>query len=133
MAIQREFPAIAKGLANYCEKMFFGVLNYCEIPLWVNYSHFGVVETIVLENVVVFCALLISSKTKGPGEEGAPRRNHQKFRLRNWPISSAAFPMTPLERSEHQCCTILALFGRRILGLYPAAPGSPGPFGLLLS
>ena len=28
--------------------------------------------------------------------------------------------------------TILALFGRRILGQYPAAPSSPGPFGLLL-
>ena len=30
-----------------------------------------------------------SSKTKGPGEEGAPRNHQQKFRLRKWPISSA--------------------------------------------
>ena len=28
--------------------------------------------------------------------------------------------------------TILALFGRRILGQYPAGPSSPGPFVLLL-
>ena len=25
----------------------------------------------------------------------------QKFRLRNWPISSADFPMTPMEGTEH--------------------------------
>ena len=29
--------------------------------------------------------------------------------------------------------TMLALFGRRILGQYPAAPSSPGPFVLLLN
>ena len=29
--------------------------------------------------------------------------------------------------------TILSLFGRRILGQYPAAPSSPGPFVLLLN
>ena len=41
--------------------------------------------------------LLFSSKPKGPGEEGA-RRNHSNFLfLRKWPISSADFPMTPME------------------------------------
>ena len=34
--------------------------------------------------------LSISSKTKGPGEKGAP-----------WPISSADLPMTPVEGTEH--------------------------------
>ena len=37
--------------------------------------------------------------------------------------------MTPMEGTD----TILALFRRRILGQYPAAPFSPGPFGLLLT
>ena len=50
-----------------------------------------------------------------------------EFSLRNWPISSADFPMTPMEGTD----TILALFGRRILGQYPAAPCSPGPVVLL--
>ena len=36
--------------------------------------------------------------------------------------------MTPMEEQS----TILALFGRRILGQYPAAPSSPGLFVLLL-
>ena len=36
--------------------------------------------------------------------------------------------MTPMEGTD----TILALFRRRILGQYPAAPYSPGPFVLLL-
>ena len=38
----------------------------------------------------------VSSKTKGPGPEII-----QKFRLRKWPISSADFPMTPMDRAEH--------------------------------
>ena len=51
---------------------------------------------------------LLSSKTKGPGEKEAPRKHPE--------ISSQK----------------LALFWRRILGQYPAAPCSPGPFVLLL-
>ena len=47
----------------------------------------------------------VGSKTKGPGEKGAPR---------NHPETSSQI-------------------GRRILGQYPAAPSSPGPFVLLLS
>ena len=43
----------------------------------------------------------VSNKTKGPGEEGGPPEIIQKFRLRNWQISSADFPMTPMERAEH--------------------------------
>ena len=65
-----------------------------------------------------------SSTTRGPGEKGAPRNHQQKFRLRNWPISSADFPMTPMQGTP--------LVRRRILGQYPAAPCSPGPLGLLL-
>ena len=42
----------------------------------------------------------------------------QKFRLGNLPISSADFPMIPMEGQS----TILALFRRRILRPYPAAP-----------
>ena len=70
-----------------------------------------------------------SSKTKGPGEKATPR-NHpvisslRKFRLRKWPISSADFPLTPMEGTD----TILALFRRRILGQH--SPCSPGPFVL---
>ena len=39
------------------------------------------------------------SQTKGPGERGPPEII-QKFRLRNWSISSADFPMTPMEGTE---------------------------------
>ena len=63
-------------------------------------------------------------------ERKGPPEIIQKFRLRNWPISSADFPMTPVEGTEHHK---LALFRRRILGQYPAAPCSPGPFVLLLT
>ena len=44
--------------------------------------------------------ILVQEYKGGPGEEGAPRSHP---RLRNWPISSAAFPMTPgpMEGAEH--------------------------------
>ena len=67
----------------------------------------------------------ISSKTKGPGEEGAPG----KFRLRNWPISSADFPMTPMEGTDH----FGPFWERRLLGQSPAGPSSPGSSALLLA
>ena len=70
----------------------------------------------------------ISSKPKGPGEKGAPTNHQQKLHLRNWPISSADFSMTPM---EGQLLPFL-LLRRRILGQYPAAPCSPGHFVLLL-
>ena len=36
------------------------------------------------------------------GWEGkGPPEIIQKFRLRNWPISSANFPMTPMEGTQH--------------------------------
>ena len=41
-----------------------------------------------------------SSKTKGPGEEGAAR-NHPEISSHKKLISSADFPMTPMERTEH--------------------------------
>ena len=72
-------------------------------------------------------SFFFSSKTKGPGK--GPPEIIQKFRLRNWQISSADFPMTPMQGTEHT----LVLFKRRALGQYPAAPCSPGPFGLLLT
>ena len=66
-------------------------------------------------------------------QRGRERKGHpeiiQKLRVRNWPILSADFAMTPTEGTD----TILALFRRRILGQYPAAPCSPGPFVLLLN
>ena len=71
----------------------------------------------------------LSSAVRQRGRERkGPPEIIQKFRLRKWPISSADFPMTPMGRTE----TVLALFGRRISGQYPAAPSSPGLFGLLL-
>ena len=63
-------------------------------------------------------------------ERKGPPEIIQKFRLRKWPISSADFPMTPMEGTEHH----FGLLGeRRILGPYPAAPSSPGPFVLPLT
>ena len=49
-------------------------------------------------------------------ERKGPPEIIQKFRFRNWPISSADFPMTPME--------VLAPFRRRISAQYPAAPSS---------
>ena len=49
--------------------------------------------------------------------------------VRNWPISTVYFPMTPMEGTEHH----LAHCRRRILGQYPAAPCSSGPFVVLLT
>ena len=34
--------------------------------------------------------------------------------------------------SIHECIRVLALLRKRILGQYPVAPSSPGPFVLLL-
>ena len=47
----------------------------------------------------------------------------QKFRLRNWPISSADLRMTPMEGTAQH----FGIFRTRILGQYPAASCSPGP------
>ena len=45
--------------------------------------------------------LRISSKTKGPGENRAPRNHPEISCLRNWPISGADFPMSPMAGTEH--------------------------------
>ena len=65
----------------------------------------------------------LSSKTKGPGE----KEIIQKFRLRNWPISSADFPMTPMDGTEHH----FGPFLEKDFGAI-SAPCSPGPLVLLL-
>ena len=39
--------------------------------------------------------------SEGDWERKGPSEITQKFRLRNWPISSADFPMTPIEGTEH--------------------------------
>ena len=70
----------------------------------------------------------VSSKTKGPGEKGPPR-DHPEFRLRNSPISSADFPMTPLEGTEHH----FGLFRRSICGNIRQPLVLPAPFVLLLT
>ena len=72
-----------------------------------------------------------ATEPKSPrgGERKEPPEIIQRFRLRNWAISSADFAMTLMEGTD----TILALFRRRIFGQYPAAPCSPGPFVLLLN
>ena len=72
----------------------------------------------------LFCSAV---KQSGRQRKGPPEII-QKFRLRKWPISSADFPMTPMERTEHH----FGPFWEKDFGQYPAAPSSPGPFGLLL-
>ena len=42
----------------------------------------------------------ITVKQRGRERKGPPEII-QKFRLRKWPISSADFPMAPMERTEH--------------------------------
>ena len=45
--------------------------------------------------------VIFSSKNKRGRERKGPSEIIQKFRLRNWSISSADFPMTPMEGTEH--------------------------------
>ena len=69
--------------------------------------------------------VLLSSKTKGPGEKGAPR-NHPEMlsqKLADFECR-CSYDSYGSDRAD--------LFRRRILGQYPAAPRSPGPFVLLL-
>ena len=68
-----------------------------------------------------------SSKTKGPGEEGTPG-NHPQISSQKVADFECRFPCDSHRKNRAQ----FGLFGRRILGQYPAAPSSPGPFGLLL-
>ena len=74
-------------------------------------------------------------KQRGRERKGPPEIIQKKIRLSKWPISSAEFPMTPMERREHHFGPFFFWgggekdFGTNI----PAAPSSPGPFGLLLT
>ena len=43
----------------------------------------------------------LSAVNKRGRERKGPPEINQKYRLRKWPISSADFPMTPMERAEH--------------------------------
>ena len=49
----------------------------------------------------IFSALLKSAVNQTGRERKGPPEIIQKFCLRKWPISSADFPMTPMERAEH--------------------------------
>ena len=66
-------------------------------------------------------------KQRGRERKGPPKII-QKCRRRNWLISSADF-LWLLWKGQ---TPFWPLFRRRILGQYPAAPCSPGPFVLLL-
>ena len=70
-----------------------------------------------------FFVTFVSTKTKGLGERMGPPEIIQKFCLRKC--------RCPYDSYGRQT-TIMALFRRRILGQYPAANCSPGPFVLLL-
>ena len=52
----------------------------------------GPVRCLLLDKRIAWLRFM----SKGPPEEII-----QKFRLSKWPISSADFPMTPMERTEH--------------------------------
>ena len=48
------------------------------------------------------CGIKQKSAVKQRGRERkGPPEIIQEFRLKNWPISSAVFPMTPMEGTEH--------------------------------
>ena len=59
-------------------------------------------------------------QNKGAGRNFVSESGRFRLQISLWPLSK--------EQS-----TILTLFGRRILGQYPAAPSFPGPFVLLLT
>ena len=53
-------------------------------------------------DVIISGQICISIPVKQRGRERkGPPEIIQKFRLRKWPISSADFPMIPMERAEH--------------------------------
>ena len=62
-------------------------------------------------------------RLKGPGEKGVPR-SHPEISSQELADFECRFPYDSYGRG--------ALFRRSILGQYPAAPCSPGPFVLLL-
>ena len=71
---------------------------------------------------------LVSSKPKGPGEEGAPR-NHPEISSQKVANVECRFTYDSYGRDR---APFWALFRRRILGQYLAAPCSPGTFVSLL-
>ena len=75
--------------------------------------------------------LTLSCKTKGPGEEWGPQKSSRNFGSESGRFR-VQISLWLLWKEQSTICTILALFGRRILGQYPAAPSSPAPFVLLL-
>ena len=71
----------------------------------------------------------LSSKTKGPGEEWGPR-NHPEVSSQKVADFQCRCPYDSYGKNR---ALFWPLFGRRILNQYPAAPSSPGRFGLLAS
>ena len=71
--------------------------------------------------------ILSALKQRGRKRKGSPE-SIQKFRLRKWPISSADFPMTPMERTEHHFGPV----SEKDFGATSGGPSSPGPFVSLL-
>ena len=71
-----------------------------------------------------------SSEVKQSGRErkGLPEII-QKYRLRNWPISSTDFPMTPMEGTEHH----FGPFGEKDFGAMSGGPFFSQPLWLLLT
>ena len=61
--------------------------------------------------------------------EKASPPNHPEISSQKVADFECIFPYDPYGRNR---AAILTLFGRRVLGQYPAAPSSPGPFVLLL-
>ena len=64
-------------------------------------------------NGPIFTLELLSAAEQRGRERKGPPEIIKKFRLRNWPISSADFPSRLLWKGQS---TILALFRTRILG-----------------
>ena len=96
---------------------FLNPISFLKVESWVFYclpiyarkipTHFcGLAGQIFLRKMLgnfpeifgpLYCC---SSKPKGPGEKGAPRNHPESLCLRNGLISSADFPMTPMEGTD---------------------------------
>ena len=74
------------------------------------------------------CSPCLSSKTRGRERKGPPEII-QKCRLRKWPSSSADFPMTPVETTEHHCGPLW----EKDFGAISSGPFFSRPLVLLLS
>ena len=106
-----------------------GIFSALDVPWEVRLSSKKKIERGEMAPPPPYYFHLDSAVNERGREKGAPRNHPEISSQKLAPILSADFPSRLLCKGQS---TVLALFRRRILGQYSAAPCSPGPFVLLL-